>query len=123
MGGRLSAFVHVADEDGTYHQFGPTDTVPEWAAAQITNPAAWAQAPAAVVVEEQDFPAGEPSDQWKVPELFAYAIANSVDLGDAKKKADIVAAIKAAEESPETVTADAIGGDTKEGEGDGDGTA
>ncbi|MDF3308718.1 hypothetical protein P3H15_27245 [Rhodococcus sp. T2V] len=123
MGGRLSAFVHVADEQGTYHQFGPTDAVPEWAAAQITNPAAWADSPAAVVIEEQDFPAGEPTEQWKVPELFAYAIANRVDLGDAKKKADIVAAIKAAEESPEAGTADASGEGDSGDEGDGDGTA
>ncbi|QXW04013.1 hypothetical protein [Rhodococcus globerulus] len=38
---RLITFVHVADESGVGHAFGPGDEVPGWAAKRITNPAAW----------------------------------------------------------------------------------
>lgn len=38
---RLITSVHVADESGVGHVFGPSDAVPSWAAARITNPAAW----------------------------------------------------------------------------------
>lgn len=41
-GRRLAAYVHVADDSGMTHAFGPTDTVPKWAADKITNPDAWA---------------------------------------------------------------------------------
>lgn len=37
----LTAHVHVRDEDGTAHVFGPGNEVPTWAKARITNPAAW----------------------------------------------------------------------------------
>jgi len=37
----LVAFVHVHDEDGAAHVFGPGDTVPEWARTKITNPSVW----------------------------------------------------------------------------------
>ncbi|MEV0031430.1 hypothetical protein [Nocardia sp. NPDC050793] len=46
--------------------------------------------------EPEPYPEGEPSDTWKVPELQAYAKAKEIDLGDAKVKADILAAIEAA---------------------------
>lgn len=42
---RLAAIVHVTDDNGTNHAFGPADAVPEWAASKITNPKAWAAAP------------------------------------------------------------------------------
>jgi hypothetical protein len=41
-------------------------------------------------------PDGEPSDAWKVDDLKTYAGEHDVDLGDATKKADILAAIVAA---------------------------
>lgn len=42
MARRLTAFVHVAHPDTRQvHAFGPEDRVPRWAAALITNPAAW----------------------------------------------------------------------------------
>jgi hypothetical protein len=43
------------------------------------------------------------SDDWEdltVPELRAHAKTYGIDLGDASKKADIIATIKAAEEAP-----------------------
>ncbi|MFC9892116.1 hypothetical protein ACFVMC_00340 [Nocardia sp. NPDC127579] len=55
-------------------------------------------APEPVVVEPEPeaYPEGEPSDTWKVTELQAYAKAKGIDLGEATKKADILAAITAA---------------------------
>jgi len=43
MGGgkRLARYVHVTDDKGEQHVFGPDDDVPGWAAKVITNPAAW----------------------------------------------------------------------------------
>lgn len=42
----LANTVHVTDEAGVNHVFGPADEVPTWAQALITNPKAWAEAPA-----------------------------------------------------------------------------
>lgn len=36
----LAAYVHVTDEQGGGHWFGPGGTVPAWARSRITNPAA-----------------------------------------------------------------------------------
>ena len=41
MSGKLATFVHVADDTGAMHVFGPDDKVPAWAASKITNPMAW----------------------------------------------------------------------------------
>ena len=38
--------IHVRDEDGVDHVFTPGETVPSWAAKQITNPKAWGGEPA-----------------------------------------------------------------------------
>lgn len=39
---QLATYVHVADEHGKMHVFGPNDDkVPAWAASKITNPKAW----------------------------------------------------------------------------------
>jgi hypothetical protein len=43
----LNGFVHVTDDKGVTHVFGPADEVPTWAEALITNPKAWAEPPAA----------------------------------------------------------------------------
>lgn len=44
MAGRqLAAYVHLNDEAGRVHTFGPGDEVPSWAAKKITNPKAWAE--------------------------------------------------------------------------------
>lgn len=40
----------------------------------------------------------EPTDAWTVPRLQEYAAAKKIDLGDATKKADILAAIQAGRE-------------------------
>ncbi|WP_418346174.1 hypothetical protein [Rhodococcus pyridinivorans] len=86
---RLVTHVHVHDKNGTSHVFGPNDEVPKWALAQITNPKAWADQP-----EPEDvgpaYPEGDPSEAWKVPALIAYAHDKDIDLGDAKRKDDIL---------------------------------
>jgi len=42
---KLRTYVHVTDDKGQPHAFGPDDAVPEWAQELITNPKAWAEAP------------------------------------------------------------------------------
>lgn len=42
MSKKLVYYVHVEDDQGTPHTFGPDDSVPVWAAKKITNPSAWA---------------------------------------------------------------------------------
>lgn len=42
---------------------------------------------------EAAYPDGAPSDEWKLPELLAWAADHNVDLGGAKKKADILAVV------------------------------
>ncbi len=39
---KLASFVHVYDEHGEPHAFGPNDDVPSWAQTAITNDAVWA---------------------------------------------------------------------------------
>lgn len=46
-----------------------------------------------------EYPEGDPSEDWKVDELTAYAEAHDISLGGATKKADMVAAIEAATEA------------------------
>lgn len=48
--------------------------------------------------QEPEQPQAEPLDEMTVPELKAYAEARGIDLGEAKKKADILAAIKTAQD-------------------------
>ena len=44
-----------------------------------------------------EIPEGAPSEEWKVDQLKAYAEKHDLDLGSAKTKPEMVAAIKAAE--------------------------
>ncbi|MFI6368703.1 hypothetical protein ACIBG0_38980 [Nocardia sp. NPDC050630] len=80
---KLIAHVHVYDDEGNSHVFGPGDDVPADVAKRITNPDAW----------EPESDNGEPSESWTVADLKAYAELHEIDLGDATKKADILAAI------------------------------
>lgn len=48
---KLRSYVHVTDDNGYSHEFGPGDDVPAWAQAKIVNPDAWASAPAPVEVK------------------------------------------------------------------------
>jgi hypothetical protein len=90
--GKLNTFVHVHDEDGVSHAFGPDDTLPEWAEKLITNPGVWAEKPEAES-DSDELPEGDVTDAWTVKQLKAYAKAEDIDLGDAKTKADILSKI------------------------------
>ncbi|MFC9786438.1 hypothetical protein [Rhodococcus sp. NPDC127528] len=117
---RLATHVHVPDESGTYHVFGPGDDVPAWAAEVITNPAAWdGDAPDPVDTDDAADLDGGPSDSWKVPELKAYAAEHGIELGEATKKADILAAIAAGDPGDDGEQPAGDDGD----HGDGTGTA
>lgn len=62
----LNGFVHVTDETGTAHVFGPADDVPEWAQALITNPKAWAEAPSVERLTEPA-PSAKPAAKRAAP--------------------------------------------------------
>lgn len=47
--------------------------------------------------EEEDEKSDFPDDSWKVADIKEWASAHEVDLGDATKKADILAAIRSAD--------------------------
>lgn len=94
----LGTTVHVFDDDEKPHVFGPGTTPPDWAIAKITNPAAWVESGADDEPDDSVDPTGEPSESWTVPQLRAYAKDAEIDLGDASKKAEILAVIKGATE-------------------------
>lgn len=48
-----------------------------------------------VEAEEEDLPEGDPTDKWTGPQLKRYATDNGIDIGTAKNKADVLAAIAA----------------------------
>jgi hypothetical protein len=54
---KLRTYVHVADDEGQAHAFGPDDDLPAWAVEKITNPKAWAVPPAATAPEPAPTPA------------------------------------------------------------------
>jgi len=107
MPGRLRSHVHVNDDSGRTHVFGPGDQVPDWAAQKITNPKAWAQAPYADPGGQDETAAGQgqsPGDQTGRPAASAskdvwaaYASVLGVQIPPGATKAEITAAVEAAE--------------------------
>lgn len=62
---KLRSNVHVHDEHGRSHVFGPDDQVPAWVAERITNPRAWQDndpedEPPAGTTDGASPPSGEP---------------------------------------------------------------
>ena len=91
---KLNTYVHVHDKDGVSHAFGPDDTVPAWAEKAITNPDVWAEKPESDEGGDGDgFPEGDITEEWTVKQLKAYAKSENIDLGDAKNKTEILAAL------------------------------
>lgn len=45
--------------------------------------------------DEVELPEGDPNDKWTGPQLKKYATDNGIDIGAAKNKADVLAAIAA----------------------------
>lgn len=100
----LIAHTIVRDERGMFHQFGPGDDVPRWAAALIKNPGLWSDGePAHEAVEEPPVeaqrlpipPKGGPAatrEAW-----IAYAKDNGFEADDDASRKDIIAALEAAD--------------------------
>jgi hypothetical protein len=95
--GRLASYVHVADERGVMHVFGPDDEVPAWAAERITNPSAWAEDPAdGGEAPNADAPPprhgkGSGREAWS-----AFAAGHGVQVENDASRDDIIAALEAA---------------------------
>ncbi|AKZ59150.1 hypothetical protein SAM23877_6105 [Streptomyces ambofaciens ATCC 23877] len=64
---KLRTFVHVTDDEGRPHAFGPADEVPTWAQALITNPKAWAEAPVAQNDSRVTAPSAKPAAKRAAP--------------------------------------------------------
>jgi len=85
--------VSVKDAAGKYTYFYEGATVPD--GFDKVNLAGLAEAGLVkeIVPESDEVPEGDPSDAWTVKQLKAYADAKGVDLGDAKSKGDVLAAV------------------------------
>lgn len=97
MGRRLRTHVHVFDERGESHAFGPDDKVPAWAAKQMGDHCWEDEQEPEEVGEQPDVPvpakngAGSTADAWAI-----YAQANGVEVELDAKRDDIIAACEAA---------------------------
>lgn len=106
MGRQLRATVYLHDEEGVVRGFGPGDTVPDWVAAQITNPDAWVDdetAPAADPAGDESAPhdntEGAPPKTGKGSGLanwLAYAESLGVEVPEDAGRDDVIAAVEAA---------------------------
>ena len=71
---RLARHVHVRNESGVFHVFGPDDDVPSWAEDKISNPAAWADGaslPSAPSAPARPDPAPRRTEVQTTPEAQA----------------------------------------------------
>lgn len=91
---KLTSYVHVQDDQGANHVFGPDDSVPGWAKKKITNPKAWDKAPAKS--EEPDPNAAPPragagsgKEAW-----VAFAAKHDVQLSDDATREDYIAELE-----------------------------
>lgn len=98
MARKLSTFVHVADDSGVMHAFGPSDEMPGWAEAVITNPDVWEVAePSAAPAgpdgdERQDGPPPKSGPGSGAPRWRDYAASRQVEVpADASREAVIAA--------------------------------
>lgn len=71
MAKQLAYHVHVLDDEGNPHVYGPDDTVPGWAAKKITNPSAWVGADEADDTDDGDNGEAVPYAKWKKADLEA----------------------------------------------------
>lgn len=102
---RLRLTVYVADDAGDVHGFGPGQEVPDWAAAQIVNPDAWADAPAdgggspeVPIPPAPAVPADPPPKAGRGSSAAAWRAyaAGRVDVTEGMGRDDIIAALDAA---------------------------
>jgi hypothetical protein len=96
----LVSTVHVRDEKGTDHVFGPDSDVPEWAQRKITNAAAWDEAPQFEDEDAGDEPArsgrGSGLDAWT-----AYAKSLDIEVPADASRDDVIALVDEKETSTE----------------------
>lgn len=85
--------VSVKDAAGKYTYFYEGATVPDGFDKANLEVLAEAGLVKEVVPESDEAPDGDPSDAWTVKQLKAYADAKGIDLGDAKSKGDVLAAV------------------------------
>lgn len=80
-------YVDVVDEHGV-----PLEApVPKsWIGTDLLPPGAKKAGKADKADDVVEVPEGAPTADWTVPQLTAYAARESIELGDAKKKDDIV---------------------------------
>ncbi|MFJ4287977.1 hypothetical protein ACIPY0_20230 [Paenarthrobacter nicotinovorans] len=91
--------VSVKDAAGKYTYFYEGATVPE--GFDKENLAALAKSGLVAEIVERpaddgsatEVPDGEPAEAWTVKQLKAYADAKGIDLGDAKSKPEVLAAV------------------------------
>lgn len=106
MARKLTAFVHVAErlEDGSYGRqgtFGPSDDVPDWARAAITNPDVWDgedDAQPEPEPEPEPGPLDRPRGNAGRPAWAAYAASRDIEIEDDMGRDDIIAAVQLADE-------------------------
>jgi hypothetical protein len=101
MSKQLTVHVHVLDDNGQAHIFGPGDQVPGWAVKKITNPHVWEDGPATGSAEQDpgsraEGPppmsgTGSGKEAWA-----AYAARNDVEVPEGAKRDDILEALQAA---------------------------
>lgn len=90
---RLVRNVHLVDEQGRSHVFGPDSVVPEWARKRITNPAAWSDGSTAdesTTVEVEEPPRSGPGSNKAA--WVAYAESRGVTITDDMGREDIIEA-------------------------------
>lgn len=110
MPGRLRTHVHVRGEHGITHVFTPHDEIPEWAARAITNPKAWAEPPQLDEPgdaegngdqgPEQSDPgaSARPAETATKDVWLAYAAVRGLEVAPDATKAQIIAAVTAADQ-------------------------
>lgn len=106
MARKLAAgvYVYVVDPDGHSCGFGSADDVPDWAAEQITNPAAWAddsataddgETPATPAADGAPPKAGSGSG---LAEWADYARSLGIDVPESASRGDVITLVEAHEQ-------------------------
>jgi hypothetical protein len=106
---KLLTNVHVRDDEGTSHVFGPESDVPEWAQKKITNKSAWdGDAPEFDdEAADDEGPDDEPARSGRgssLPVWEAYAKSLEIEVPDGASREDVIKLVdekKAGKPAPE----------------------
>lgn len=95
----LIAHTIVRDERGMFHQFGPGDDVPRWAAVLIKNPGLWSDGdPVHEAVEETPLEIPIPAKSGPKASAAAwaeYAKAKGYEIEEGTSRSEIIDALEA----------------------------